>query len=261
MKFPIKYAALALSVSSLASADRCMEDMCGSLFDGCNWAVEVKGGVVPIIWTGRKNCLNPGVSTSVIALDSFSKFFKVPWTVGVELHYGLSDCSRVYGDFQYRQAKAKPHTVSGIPIFSSPGVTNVVITFDKYQSYSGYLGADYLFNGWCFCDDLLFFLGIKIGATRYHRLNAILAAADCIANESENCFARDAVVSGGGRVGFEYNWCNCFDLVFMVEFLAQGGHRNGLVFVPTCSIGQDAILNGVGTEVVFPITLGFKYDF
>lgn len=265
MKFH-KYALLAFSLSSLASTafatreyQEYRENSCLDWCNGC-WALEVKGGVVPVVWTGRNHCLNSGVSTSVIALDSFSRFFKIPWTVGAELHYMLSDCSRVYGDFQYRQARAKHHTLSNIVIFSSPGTASVTVLFDKYQSYSGYIGADYLFRG-CFCDDADFFIGLKVGATRYRRLNVTLASVACPTLESVNCFARDTVVSAGGRVGFEYTWCDCFAVVLQAEFLAQGGHRNGLVFVPTCSIGQDAVLNGVATEVVFPITLGFKYSF
>lgn len=228
-----------------------------------NVGFEVKGGVAPIVWVDRGNalCTPDCVNNTATEVNQFLHLFKVPWTVGAELQWSMGDCSRTYLDFQYRQAKGKDACLN-VPVLYLPGFVNVTARFDKYQTYSLYLGGDrFFFNDWL-CENLSAFAGIEVGFTHERNLNVNLFATDESGYTSSNCYKKRNVLSGGGRFGVDYNnVCNCLTVNLTVEILGQAGPRFGSLEVPTSSLGTVVLLNGVTTEVIFPITLGLRYSF
>ena len=269
MKTGLTIKALALSVlcaipglSWAGYDDYSNENQCGC------WGVQVKAGIAPVIWTDRccsviSDCatvLTPGLSSGG-KIGKFGDYFhNVPWTVGLEVDYNWIECISLYGDFQYRQARGRsvctPITLAngGIPI----------VSFDNYKSFSLYFGSDYHFDDlFCFdpCDGLSFFVGIKVGFTVYGRLNACLIPPSTGATTVRACADSRGVFSGGGRLGADYCFCENLSVVFTAEILGQGAHQLGCLSFPVVSGIPGFRFGNVGTEVVFPLTLGLRYSF
>ena len=270
MKTGLTIKALALSVlcatTGLSWASG-YENYAGDNLCGC-WGLQVKAGVAPVIWTDRccsviSDCaavLTPGLLSGgkVGKFDTY--FHNVPWTVGLELDYNWTECIGLYGDFQYRQARGRtactPITLAngGIPI----------VSFDHYKSFSFYFGGDYHFDdlfGLEFCEGLSFFVGIKVGFTVYGKLNACLIPPSAVGPTVRACVNSRTVFSGGGRFGADYCFCENLSIVFTAEILGQSGHQLGCLSFPVVSGIPGFRFGSVGTEVVFPMTLGLRYAF
>ena len=266
-----------LVLLSIAIQSKAYDECC---YDPCaNWYVQVKGGVAPIVWRNRgcltavQSVLLPSGATSTsfndfVRVGKFSHHFKLPWTVGFEVGYSLVDCINVYGDFQYRQAKGK-HFDLNLPVVA--GTALGTFEFNKYKSFSGYIGVDYLSDlSWCgcTCNDLSYFIGIKVGFTRFGRLHldgsfalANIPGVTLTSQTIAPCFKAHTVLSAGGRVGLDYCFCENLSLVVTAEFLAQCGRHFDHTIINLADMGSAFRFGSVGSELVFPITVGLRYRF
>ena len=211
---------------------------CGS------WSVELRGGFAPTIFTGCKGSTDANASTGFfssvcpsgqfVKLDKFSEQFKEAFIVGGVFEYAWTDCTSLFADLNYRHAKTR-------------------ICCEDYKAFSGYVGARYYFDP--ICDVASIFVGGKIGAS--HHFN------DC----------HKTVISGGGQVGLDWYLCHGLSLVVTVEAVASGSVNmpSSVVFTAT-SVNTPATpattavcLNRAesrsGAQVIFPITIGLKYNF
>ena len=262
----------------LLSSMQARADLCGWLSD--LWCgeidLEVKAGIAPIIWTHR-GCFTAAECVPIIGdgfspgfndfsrMGSFGHFFhSVPWTVGLELGYNFIDCVRTYIDFQYREAQGKCFALR-IPSTSGSAIAN--LQFDSYRTFSFYIGCDYLFSGFCW-DNFDLFAGVKVGFTHFHDMNlcgsvtyTAVSGVTLPAESLSGRFCSDLVLSAGGRIGADWCFCHNLKLVLTAEFLGQCARHFNRTTIPLTTSVSDFRLGDIGTEVVFPLTIGLLYSF
>jgi hypothetical protein len=252
-------------------------DCCNDTFDCGSWWLQADAGVYPTLWRSRGDVfLNAcdcatnvaAVGTNLGEFPKFSKAFKTPWIVGIQLGYAWSECIAFYGELNYIQAKAKSTAFNTV----APVNSSLLVRLNKYSAVSGYVGARYYTN-LCWCDALLFFIGAKLGFI--HRANiqaSSLASAAIVDCGCPSVFKRDIFrhatkISGGANIGFDYCWCNNWSLVLTAEVVASKGPRgNSCVSLTTAEIvqlsgGGSLAVGSVKTEISFPVTFGLKYNF
>jgi len=267
-----------MSVASL-KADDCCPSLC-NLFTCGDWAYQTRIGVYPTIWRSRGdvflNTCDCTTSTAVTGSDlgelpKFSKFYKLPWIVGTQIQYSWWDCATLYGELNYFQASRKKTPQNTLSAINS----QLAILLGTYRGISGYVGLRYNFSGACFCDNVLFFVGAKIGFI--YRQNILAHQVTVAPSLAPSCacpspFKRDflkhgARISGGGNIGLEYLWCDRWSLVLTGEVVVSGGPKgNACVPLTDQEIvqlagGANLEVQKIKTEISFPVTLGLKYDF
>ena len=262
------------------------DDCCVRQYEcGCNplycgaWDLQVQAGILPIIWRDRGNfsvieCVNENPLNSLFDIPKFSKFFKLPWTVGFQFGYALSDNARVYLEFDYSQAKGK-NAVSldngGMSPF--PGIPQITVMFNngKYKLFDTYIGGRYYFDRWC--QKVSFFLGAKAGFVHHSRVkfnssirrqesNEIPAIFIPFTNDLD-LFKRNTVPSVGIDFGFDLCYCGNWSLVLASGVLAScGPSRNSNIILNQSDFGFSNLLIGsAGIELRFPVTLAVRYSF
>ncbi len=260
---------------------------CNNYECGCNplycgaLDFQVQAGILPILWHDRGGfsfiqCGGVPLANPVIPLfgiPKFSKFFNLPWTVGAQFGYALSDNVRVYFEFDYSQASGRRavalSTVSTLP-------TVITFTLGKYQLYDLYAGARYYFDRWC--EKLSFFLGFKAGLVHHNRLrySSIIIPApgfDPITfTDDFELLKRNTVPSGGLEFGFDACYCGNWSIAFTGGILAscgpksvntnfgRGGCGGSIVPVPVPGI-QNFLVGSIGAELRFPVTVAVRYTF
>lgn len=286
-----------------AVADRAYDDercfgrdyecACNALNCG-SFGLQFQAGVYPIVWTKRGdlnlvNCTFVSPITNPVGslgkLNKFSGFFKTPWTVGGKVSYAMSDCTDIFVEFNYAQAKSKDCSCSSEASCASTCTTSVTplnpigISLSKYKLFNAYFGARYYFNR-VICDRVSFFLGEKVGLVHHKSVgfNSLLlsdcggdcsdtcSTASCSTSCSNNFFDRNTVVSGGFNVGADICFCGNWAFVITAEVVASCGPRsNGNIVLSTTDAaglgGSNIQVGSVGTELSFPVTAGIKYNF
>jgi hypothetical protein len=274
---------------SSCGANQCREQNYDCNSCGC-FDIEVRAGVAPTIWSDRGlvqavscNALAiPGFNRSIVdlfKLPKFSKFFHVPWIVGVHLGYEVSPCFETYIEFNYRQARGRTFELIGRDAITIPNdVLNVTFTFnDKYRAFDAYIGARYYWTwDWCWCNEVDVFLGGKFGLVHRKKVDFAynFSSASCVSETAltSACtpfFFASTRPAAGLNIGAE--WClGCgFWLVLTGEVVATCGPKNndniaainaGCNVLPSI-LPSNLIIGHIGTEIFFPITLGLKYSF
>jgi len=259
----------------------CYECGCNPLYCGA-WDVQIQAGVDPILWRNRQplygvtctaaTSLTP-VYTLFAQMPKFNQFFKIPWTVGGQFGYHMSDNSRVYVEFDYVQANAKtaPQLVSAGVIGTGPVTTTYTTTFqfNKYKLFEAYVGARHYFDRWC--DRVSFFLGAKVGLTHHKALTTSLSfvvpvpATPPVAVST--VYASNTVVSGGANVGFDCCFCGNWSFVVTGEIVASAGPTAQNLLLPaalgagTGLVGTTNFFFGAVSELRFPVTAAIRYSF
>ena len=256
----------------------CYECACNPLYCGA-WDLQIQAGVAPVLWHGRDaitgvSCALPvGTSPVVTLLDEaprYSHLYKLPWLVGGQIGYAMSDNTRVYLEFNYSQARAKTSplvattatpVVGGAPVGGFP----IVFGLDKYKIFDGYVGARYYWDRWC--DRVSFFLGAKVGFVHHKHVNSTFSfaspapATPTVA--ATELFHKNTNVSGGLNFGLDVCFCGNWSFVLTGEVVAACGPRNAAtLFVDPSVTGVSAIsLGHINTELRFPVTAGIRYSF
>jgi len=242
---------------------------CDPLYCGA-WDLQIQGGVNPILWRNRQPIY--GVSCTVSAavpvltlfneLPKFSKFFKIPWIVGGQLGYHLSDNKRAYVEFNYSQAIGRIN-----PIINTDytGAIPYTFNFTKYKIFEAYVGGRYYSMRH---NSLAFFLGAKVGLTHrkklYTSLSFTAAPATPIITMTE-VYSNNTVLSGGANVGFDICFCGNWSVVVTGEVVACAGPTSVIFTVPTGTItippGLTSLIFGTCSELRFPVTAALRYSF
>jgi hypothetical protein len=243
---------------------------CNPLYCGA-WDLQVQGGVSPITWRNRGpiNAVICGssVTSPVVAIydtfPNFSKFHKVPWIVGGQVGYHMSDNTRVFVEFDYLQSNGKNDVL--VPL-STNANQSVTYSFAKYKLFEGYVGARYYWDRWC--DRLSFFLGGKVGFAHHKKQNvdlSVLLTSTAVPFSDVEFNRSNTVISGGGHIGLDYCICGNWSLVLTGEVVASCGPRGvGLINLGTNQnlAGVSSIFTAsIGTELRFPVTLAVRYSF
>ena len=247
----------------------------------------LRAGVAPILWKDRGqfsafscNALAiPGFSQTTInffKMPRFSKFFRVPWIVGGQIGYALSDNVEIYLEANYRAAKNRNFSTT---VTVPNDTVNISFEFqNNYRIIDAYVGARYYW-GRCWCDQVAFFVGAKFGLVHHKpvcfrfliaSVNGCPAGATPVLSPGDTpFFSRNTTPASGLNFGFD--WClGCgWSLMLMAEAVAScGPHGNSNIAVsnacnallPTFSPTNLGV-GHIGTELFFPITLGLKYSF
>jgi len=286
---------LALLIAGNIQADRCAqkdeeccrnscyECSCNPLYCGA-FDLQFQAGVAPILWANRGEldfiqC--GGVSPAnpidkLFNIPKFSKFYHVPWIIGGQIGYAVSDNVRFYLEFNYLQASSKKNVAINT-IGVSPNT--IVFSNNKYKLFDVYVGARYYWDRWC--DKLSVFVGVKAGLTQHKRTkfsSTITPPVPAVALTSDlTLFNRKTVPSGGLDIGLDYCICGNWALVLTAEMVASCGPK-GAGNIPfgqpsaTCgTIGfqpslpqpisgvNNLLVGGIGTEIRFPITAAVRY--
>ena len=277
----------------------CYECSCNPLYCGA-LDLQLQVGAAPILWKDREhfNIIQcPGLSVGgtpsifeLFEIPKFSSFYKVPWTIGGQVGYALSDNIRVYLEVNYLQAKAKrdaelvsaPFNLTGTVVANS-----LAFNVGKYRLVDAYVGARYYFDRWC--DRVSFFLGFKAGLVHRRHINFNVAllnptppAPVVIVPETPevNFFGRNTVPSGGLNFGLDFCFCGCWSFVLTGEIVASCGPKsNGNIAFNQPGAGCDVLgpqpvlpgpvglninnllIGHIGTELRFPITAAVRYSF
>ncbi len=229
-------------------------DFCQSL------NLEVHGGIYPTFWVGRNSCQNNS------GLEKFNDFFKLPWYVGARFGYELNDCCmELYGEVNFAQAKGKTFNFSCTGVDGSAAVTSKA---SHYRIVSGYFGNHYYFASNCFCDNVDFFAGIKVGFIYHKAINTTISSTSSFGNLAATeipLFCKTTTVSAGGSVGLNYDFCECLSLVFCVELVGSGALKsNTRICLPAGIPGIDTTILSHGqmnAELSIPVTLGIRWQF
>lgn len=281
------------SAQTIKADDCCPKDCCDQVYDcgdplNCGSVnLLFHAGVAPTLWRDRGNfsaiscnalAAVPNTGTNIInffELPKFSKLFHVPWYVGGQIGYAVTDCFEFYFEANYRQASHKHQfEVVGIEI-PNDTVTVLLNLRNKYQAFDAYVGARYYWGRW-WCDRIAFFLGGKFGLVHHksvcfdYTITSTFCPAEApLASTSRvPLFFKNTVPASGLNFGFD--WCvGCgWSVVLMGEVVATCGPKsNGNIpIAANCSqlssiMPSNLIVGGTGTELFFPVTLGLKYSF
>jgi hypothetical protein len=274
--------ALACFLSASIQADRYAYDQgvecrtrCNDYECGCNplycgaLDFQVQAGVLPITWhdRGQFSAISCGtVATNPVItlfdIPKFSRFFKLPWTIGAQFGYALSDNVRVYFEFDYSQAKRK-NDVTLSTNATTPTV--VAFTLGKYKLYDLYVGGRYYFDRWC--ERLSFFIGFKAGLVHHNRVrfSSNITSLTPVLTLTTNLelFKRNTVPSGGIDFGFDLCYCGNWSFILAGGILASCGPKSNfnIIFNPTIAGFNNLLIGDIGAELRFPVTLGVRYSF
>lgn len=251
----------------------CYECRCEPLY-ACSWGVQVQAGVRPILWHDRGcfSTVTPLIPTSTVTttvnnvgeISKFSRLYRVPYQVGGQLSFAWNCNTNIFVEFNYASAHAKNHC-------NLLGTSGLLLNVSKYRLYDGYFGGRYYCNRWC--NLVSFFVGAKIGFVHHKSIDACFAPAPSIFSYPDyvpttyNFFRRNTVFSGGVHAGFDICLSGNWSFVITGEVIANHGPRRSNI--TSLSLDDSVILNGasslcipgVGTELAFPVTFGFKYNF
>ena len=255
-------------------ANNCYECGCNPLYCGA-FDLQFQAGVAPIVWSHRgllsfiicndPSTPQPGVNPVVdlFNVPRFSKFFHVPWIVGGQIGYALSDNVRTYLEFDYVQASRK----SDVSITSVIAIPETTIIFNpsKYQLFDAFIGARYYFDRWC--DSLSLFLGFKAGLVHHKSIsvNSTITPPDpaVVLTSDENFFNNNTRPAGGLNIGLDYCYCGNLSFVLTAELVASCGPRSNSIIPLVYSVvsANTLLVGSTGTELRFPITAGIRYSF
>lgn len=208
---------------------------------------------------------NPS-TVSILDMPKFSKFFRTPWTVGGQFGYALSCNARLFIEFDYYQARLKDKC--GCPCFSIINVPlptdSIQLCLGKYKAWDFYGGARYYWDRWC--DRLSLFLGGKIGLRHHKRIQLTGNLTNTSGDSEIDFFRKSTMVAGGGHIGLDYCIWGNFSVVLTAEVVASCGPRavDSILLSDVDAFRLDAsnlLPARIGTELMFPITLGLRYSF
>jgi hypothetical protein len=236
-------------------------------------------GILPIVWGDRESfrvieCFDDSPLNCLFPIPKFSKFFKLPWTIGLQTGYAFSENIRAYIEFNYSQAKSKNAVSLNNGARSPfPGIPQITVVFnnDNYQLFDAYIGGRYYFDRWC--QKVSFFLGAKAGLVhrsrvkfsstiRRQEVNEIPAVFIPFINDA-NLFKSNTLPSIGLDFGFDICHCQNWSLVFDTGIHVSGGPRgNSNIILNPLDFGfSDVLIGNVGIEVRIPIRVAIRYGF
>lgn len=249
---------------------------CNPLFCGA-LDLQIQAGVMPITWQSRGvvdvlMCTGVPMTNPITHIFTFPKYstlFRLPFVVGGQIGYAISDNMRVYLELNYGQGRSK--TTPTIAAATTPASSFVFTSLSKYKVLDAYVGARYYWDRWC--DRFSFFFGGKVGLT--HHYNTAFTASSITAGvttiviptgvtPATNLFLRHTVPSGGLNIGLDYCICGDWALAFTAELVASCGPKNNLNIIlptPLVNIGSNLLIGHIGTELRFPLTVALRYIF
>lgn len=250
-------AALAALMSGTAFAQA--GQWTGRILGGADFAIggNVHGAAVaPVPNLGALNPDLEGVAATLdIGARSQSNIYGEAWGLGVELGYGLSDRSELFGSLRYSStgSGSTPVGVAVVPALSASLPVNG--RFGSQDNWAVELGyRQYLTDG-----PARFYLAGRAGAAFSNRVNATFTIPDAgIALNNVPFHRPSTLFTGGLDAGISYDIGNGIALIGETGIRYTSGPR-----------GDDAALSGLGLasinnagerwDIPVRIGLGFKF--
>jgi hypothetical protein len=277
-----------------ANDNCCPEDRCGERVYDCGdplncGSINFWGriGVAPTLWRDRGNfsalscnaLAIPGFGLDIVdffKIPKFKKFFHIPFIVGGQIGYALTNNIEIFWEANYRRASHRNFTKSNVDIPND--TVNIIFQFDSpYRVFDTYVGARYYWD-LCWCYPVAFFLGAKFGLVHHKSVcfNYLIASITCpiasglSSTQNTPFFYSNTRPASGLNFGFD--WCmGCgWSVMLMGEVVASCGPKsNGNILASAtgnCSslpsiLPSNLIVGSIGTELFFPVTIGLKYSF
>lgn len=278
-------------------SDCCQPACCETVYDCGNplncgsinfW---LRAGVAPTSWRNRGdlslvscNAIGAGspafgrvIVPLLSPLPAFKKLFHLPWIVGGQIGYAVTDCFEFYIAFDYRSASSRTFVATDVSIPNGP-VDVILEVNNNYKAFGAYIGAR-AYWGRYWCDRFAIFLGGQFGLV-HHKANCFSLTV----NSLPPCPASFPIITNAAlffrntrpaaSVNLGIDWCLGCGWSFMVmgEIIATCGPKSNSNALITANAGcptqlpalggpTNVIVGGTGTELYFPVTFGFKYSF
>lgn len=227
-------------------------------------SITPKIGIAPTLFTDREEnylvvptALTVDPIVSIGLMPKYSQFFKVPVYVGGSLNWEAYESLIGYFELTYRHGKGK--TVQ-IPANLTPIHEQFLYTIEMqvFRALGFYGGITQKIISFCGCFDLG--IGAKIGLMHHWQINGHITASDY--DQCVPLFYKNTVLSGGLLVNVEKLFCDCFSLAITGEVVASGGLKNNRNYHDEQQIQiTNANFGAIGTEILFPVYIGFTYLF
>jgi hypothetical protein len=248
--------------NAIFSNDEC----CGPLIKPFSFTL--KGGVAPSLFsnTGTIYAVVASLMPPFFQAANGQKFGQMwnnyPLDIGFDIGYALNCNVEVFGEFDYRHAKARNKS------FLTPDkFTTIFPKINDFQSYGGYVGFRYFFDR-IFCDKLSFFLGSKFGMVHYTKIKANPLTISNLAGtltQNTTWYEPTNAVSGGLQVGFDLLVGKSYSFFFNAEAMVSGGQRAFVNFVkadPNIFPGFTNIVRTSPSNLIsFPVNIGLRFYF
>lgn len=249
------------------------------VFNGCVATTSPTPSLVgePLICTNGALDI-PNVVVDFGKLAKFNKTSHVPYIVGGEVGYNVSESGQVFLEAMYRHGNSKVNTFTG--------PNNLLVTEDftttDHKQITGFIGARY-FWGRFWCDIFSPFVGFKFGVQHTRKFNCVVGFNKTLAIDTLLYFLKNTTPAGGLQVGFDACLWRGLSFVFTAEVVASGPRRNNCNYVVSsqaaaklfgtaatnstnpavarASAFTNVIFGETGPELYFPITFGLRYSF
>lgn len=235
-----------------------------SIFDCLT--ITPKIGVAPTVFTDRgcnyvvlptTTLVNPVISIG--QTPKFNSLFKVPVYVGGEISWQACENRESFVELVYRHGKGRCVQIP-VVIAQTPATFGADLT--AFKALGFYAGTRCGWESWCSLFN--WFVGAKVGLVHHWQVNADLSANSVAIQSCTPIYFKNTVVSGGAQLGIEKSFCGCFGMNLIAEVVASGGLKNNRNAILTQS-GPLGVTNvnfaEIGTEVSFPVSVGFSYSF
>lgn len=230
----------------------------GPLCEGM-WGLQAKGGVAPTYYSksDQIELTIPVPSTMVVSggHPGFSKQFRTPCEVGLEMSWNLNTYIQLFAEGAYNRSNGKTFYTT----LSEPVPSELNFTYTKnYEVYSAYLGARYYFST-CW-DSLAPFIGGKLGYLHQkHGFTDAYVFGVLLPNLD---FSRSKIgVSGGIQLGLEWWLKEDLSLVLTGEAVFSQGYGKTYNIDVNNAVLTKVVYKSNGLLISHPITLGIRYGF
>ncbi len=218
----------------------------------------------------KSDCSEAAISS--IQIPAFSKLFRTPWTIGATLGYAADTHHEVVLQFNYVQAPNRHEYFAANVMNANAAPVLLHINLSKYANTSAYFGYRYNFERMrCFPRDFLgdmaWFLGARAGVLHHFGVRgSVESSFNNMINKSTtpsfNIFKSSTSFSAMGEVGVDI-CLNCdWSLMIAAEIAAGWGPSCNNVVIPVTEMSSLSINTAkIGTEILFPVTVGLRYKF
>lgn len=231
----------------------------GRILGGADFAIGGNvhnGAVAPIPNLGGLNPALEGVSATLdIGARSQSTIYGESWGFGVELGYGLSDRSELFGSLRYANTGSGSTQVGGAIVPALSTTLPVQGQFDAQENWAVDLGyRQYLNDG-----PGRFYLAGRVGAAFNNRVNATFTIPDAnITLNNVPFFRPSTLFTGGLDAGIAYDIGSGLALIGETGIRYTSGPRGDDSALGT--LGLSAI-NDAGERWDIPVRIGIGFKF
>ena len=258
--------------------------------EGDCFFIEGHAGIAPTVWTNRAQFTAISCTASTIVglaspvvdlfkMPQFNNLFKLSWIVGGKVGYNIQECDQIFLEANYRRAGHKRFNVTNngisLDIPSLDNVTFLLAMNNDFRAIDAYVGIRHYFAT-CWCVD--YFIGAKAGLVYHQKVDFIFSTNSLSVPFPNGPFVSSVLpffnsstsFAGGLMGGFHFDMgCN-MNIVITAELVATCSPPGAIIPFDVCTTTieinpviapNNFIIGSLGTELFFPITIGFLYNF